>query len=80
MGKKNRKKVKEIRLQVETKWDRFNECKEECERKIERNWYHIEQQINIQLGKKPEINPKFGQNKINSVNDPTNLFFGDKED
>ena len=64
MGKENRKKVKETRLQLETEWDRFYECKKKCEGKIEANWYHIEQQINIQLGKKPEINPKFGEKKL----------------
>ena len=68
MGKKNRKKVKEIKLPVETEWERFTKCKKKCERKIEANWYHIEQQIDIQLGRRQQINPKFGEKKIVAVN------------
>ena len=80
MGKKNKKKVKEIKIQVDTEWERFTKCKDKCERKIEANWYHIGQQIDIQLGKKQEINPKFGEKRVVAVNGPTDLFFGNKED
>lgn len=76
MNKKNTSR-NSIKLEIVTEWNRFEECKQKCESKIASNWYHVEQQINIQLGIKPTVNGNFGKVKVVTVNGPTDLFFGE---
>lgn len=77
MGKKKRC-TNNIKLNIETQWCRFEQCKQKCETKIDSNWYHIEQKIKTQLGHKPSVNENFGKNKFVAVKGAADLFFGDK--
>lgn len=65
-------------MNIETHWDRFQECKSECEPKI--SLTDIEySKWNSNFVSEVKVNPKFGQVKVVPVRGPEELFFAQVE-